>query len=960
MKKLVKGLALLALVVICLAAYRVGSSKVLGVSGLIPPDHPTGTVCMGDCNGQSTRTTPAQADQDINIELRQFVSVPGTLNIISFQHDTASAPQLCYLFSSQQMHPFTALYAVGVMGGIDSTKSVEQSPPHLAGFQMGSGEAIYAPPLTAYGPVGSDGAGNVFDAIVLYAGTDANGVGSIVLKYTPNDDVVRGYTIDILGINVDSSLQTLYDQANSDGRWYLPGIINNQQIGTAQGTEIWVAIRDTGQFMDPRWYQDWWSGCPTAAPGGAPASSVSSLAHPPGYTTTIATPISTSGPLTTTLNGSGNYHIPSYPPLGQLVDCPQEIPTTSTIASNSDSGGNTDGLNLAKCVGKNIDPNQWYNKASCTPLNNSWPEPACCAQVKASGDPDAGDCVQWALRAWCRPDSCPPTPNQRCGAETTTWASKGSDILKLLGTATTAGGTNAQNLPACVPTTAGGQQCVTECSQPVSITEKLKLYPNSGQDCLRNGDCLININITNPSFNLPFIQQLGDYFSGVLDAEHLSNDQLDKAQTILRAGSTSSVSETASVFQQAGVDRKLLPPDYQDELKYQFIKYVESKKQPNSDGSYPNSKYVGHITVSGKEQLDQTEFMIYDKKVTDVVPPPNVDPNSKYASRANWEKDWGKYWFAVPLFQNDDAQGEIQFVNPSIFSTSELGNNPKYPNVNLGPIYVSLPGTNRLQASTQVLQSAFVSPDLIAARSQAIITDPKNNLPTYGKTINPVTPINACTDTSIDEYYSADITKPLLYDTSGNLLVAHGHTINTKSNPTQPLTDYSRAVTCDIASLDGGGQGTPACVVGPDGQMRCYHQQPLVGSPDKAGTNYNTSLTVQVRTVFPDLFEIAEQTIQSTTGFMRIFKPDKAQTLSQITNGVGNGQTDQSMNSQDVFEQYYAPIPAAVDNVKYLTSDRAIVVDNSKNPNGWQIFLYKLGGLWNAKRFVMQLLNPVK
>ena len=42
----------------------------------------------------------------------------------------------------------------------------------------------------------------------------------------------------------------------------LPGVRNNQAIGTAAGNAIAVAIRDRGPFLDPRSRKDWWQGAP--------------------------------------------------------------------------------------------------------------------------------------------------------------------------------------------------------------------------------------------------------------------------------------------------------------------------------------------------------------------------------------------------------------------------------------------------------------------------------------------------------------------------------------------------------------------------------------------------------------------------------------------------------------------------------------------------------------------------
>ena len=55
----------------------------------------------------------------------------------------------------------------------------------------------------------------------------------------------------------------------------LPTLAAGQPFGTARGTEVVVAIVDTGHFMDPRSCEEWWQirpgyegGCPGALMGG--------------------------------------------------------------------------------------------------------------------------------------------------------------------------------------------------------------------------------------------------------------------------------------------------------------------------------------------------------------------------------------------------------------------------------------------------------------------------------------------------------------------------------------------------------------------------------------------------------------------------------------------------------------------------------------------------------------------
>ena len=58
----------------------------------------------------------------------------------------------------------------------------------------------------------------------------------------------------------DPDLLALYRQNHAAGRGNLPALRGHQAFGVAVGSEIQVAVRDTGTFMDPRSRNDWWQG----------------------------------------------------------------------------------------------------------------------------------------------------------------------------------------------------------------------------------------------------------------------------------------------------------------------------------------------------------------------------------------------------------------------------------------------------------------------------------------------------------------------------------------------------------------------------------------------------------------------------------------------------------------------------------------------------------------------------
>jgi hypothetical protein len=128
-------------------------------------------------------------------------------------------------------------------------------PITLIGLQATLGSVV-RPPNSDHYPAANGG-----QAFVVYAHTPY-----LTLRYTGEDDIISGYIVYLEGVCVDPNLQALYDQSNPTGvahpvgRGYLPVPLRQQKIGTMQGSELKVGIRDTGQLMDPRARKDWWQG----------------------------------------------------------------------------------------------------------------------------------------------------------------------------------------------------------------------------------------------------------------------------------------------------------------------------------------------------------------------------------------------------------------------------------------------------------------------------------------------------------------------------------------------------------------------------------------------------------------------------------------------------------------------------------------------------------------------------
>jgi hypothetical protein len=194
---------------------------------------------------------PAAEHADLNLALRGYApsgAYPGLINVDGSWDERA--PQLPGLFADQRASEFTAVYQVYQWDWATNSRGGRIIDPTvtLAGLRAERGETIHVP-ASGYS------IGQGYNVLVLYADTQR-----ITLKFTGEDNVVYGYTLHIEGICVDPNLRSLYAQMNATGRSRLPALRAGQAFGRAIDTEIGVAIRDNGRFMDPRVRKDWWRG----------------------------------------------------------------------------------------------------------------------------------------------------------------------------------------------------------------------------------------------------------------------------------------------------------------------------------------------------------------------------------------------------------------------------------------------------------------------------------------------------------------------------------------------------------------------------------------------------------------------------------------------------------------------------------------------------------------------------
>jgi hypothetical protein len=190
---------------------------------------------------------------DLNLSLRGFEPVGGHRGLVDYAGvGDPGAPQLPGLFGDRRTPQFSDIYAVynwDWQAGRKGTLIV--SPPvTLAGLAVGAGERIHLPDRA-----GGEIYGGGYKGMVLYADER-----QITIKYTRNDTVVGGYTLHLYDLCLDPALLALYRQLDAAGRGSLPGLRPGQPVGVAPGSELRVAIRDEGTFLDPRSRKDWWQG----------------------------------------------------------------------------------------------------------------------------------------------------------------------------------------------------------------------------------------------------------------------------------------------------------------------------------------------------------------------------------------------------------------------------------------------------------------------------------------------------------------------------------------------------------------------------------------------------------------------------------------------------------------------------------------------------------------------------
>ncbi|MEM7126194.1 MAG: hypothetical protein AAF702_07695 [Chloroflexota bacterium] len=196
---------------------------------------------------------PDELHGDLNLALRGYEPTDKSLDLVFLGAVGEDPPQMSGLFADQRLPVLTAAYQVRDWDwgcgdhGCPKDEFVDSAEVTAVAVATNPGEIVNFPSTE------SEIIGGGYIAAVLYAAPSR-----LTLGYTRDGSVAGGYTVHLENFCVDPNLMTLYRASNATGRTQLPGLLKGESVGVAGSTEMIVAIRIRGSFMDPRSEGDWW------------------------------------------------------------------------------------------------------------------------------------------------------------------------------------------------------------------------------------------------------------------------------------------------------------------------------------------------------------------------------------------------------------------------------------------------------------------------------------------------------------------------------------------------------------------------------------------------------------------------------------------------------------------------------------------------------------------------------
>lgn len=188
---------------------------------------------------------------DINLGYRGYAPTDAALRLVSINGSgtDSKAPQFPDMFADRRTAKIGGVYQRYRWDDTCNCPKDTYSPWDVTvlGLVVRPGETIFTPES------GYD-IGGGYEYQVMYAGDTG------ITLYIGLDDDFHGYVVHIEDVCVDPDLLNLYRELHNAGRKELPALRGHQAFGRAYGTEIKVAVRDSGHFLDPRSRLDWWRG----------------------------------------------------------------------------------------------------------------------------------------------------------------------------------------------------------------------------------------------------------------------------------------------------------------------------------------------------------------------------------------------------------------------------------------------------------------------------------------------------------------------------------------------------------------------------------------------------------------------------------------------------------------------------------------------------------------------------
>ena len=250
-------------------AVRVHLPLVLKPSGSVCPTSSSNSYSQGTAYqfDRDNPVRPAAAHADKNFTLRGYVVNTDSWlrrELVNYgTDDPTQPPQFATLFSPNRVPPLVGFYRVHDWNW--SPSPAPGSPRRATDAVAGDGVGIAGvarrrcfvcrhPPTTSARATRSSSCMPMSDEW-RSAITREDSAGA------------AGYTVHVEGLCTDPKLLALYNQLNAangpryvypNGQYPLPVLPAGKPIGVARGSEVVVAVVDSGTFMDPRSCNEWW------------------------------------------------------------------------------------------------------------------------------------------------------------------------------------------------------------------------------------------------------------------------------------------------------------------------------------------------------------------------------------------------------------------------------------------------------------------------------------------------------------------------------------------------------------------------------------------------------------------------------------------------------------------------------------------------------------------------------